>query len=155
MESLLIAVIIGIISVFYSKKKEEANGKAGFWSYVAEMKNLLDPGQKTTQQQVQQSHAHASATAPWQDKSLLNSLEKEYNEKKKESYRKKQASSLKETKQVKNQIGQFPMSGKNDEPSKASELEVERQTLVNAVIWSEILGPPRAKVPYLQSKNKR
>ncbi|WML47476.1 hypothetical protein RCG23_18875 [Neobacillus sp. PS3-34] len=104
------------------------------------MKNLLDPGQKTTQQQVQQSHAHASATAPWQDKSLLNSLEKEYNEKKKESYRKKQASSLKETKQVKNQIGQFPMSGKNDEPSKASELEVERQTLVNAVIWSEILA---------------
>jgi cell division protein FtsN len=36
----------------------------------------------------------------------------------------------------------------NQEKSKDKEIELNETKLVDAVIWSEILGPPRAKKPY-------
>ena len=38
---------------------------------------------------------------------------------------------------------------------KKNQLKVDESKLVDAVIWSEILGPPRAKNPYFRSKAQR
>jgi hypothetical protein len=38
---------------------------------------------------------------------------------------------------------------------KKNQLKVDESKLVDAVIWSEILGPPRAKSPYFRSKVQR
>lgn len=154
METLLFAVIIGIISAIFSKKKEEASGRKGFWAFISRMKELLDPEQKTTQYQAQKSPAPAPSAAPWQDSTLLRSIENEYNEKKKEAYKKKQANSLNEIKQENDQNRPAQLASKYEETIKSPELEVGEQSLVRAVIWSEILGPPRSKSPYLVNRNK-
>ena len=36
-----------------------------------------------------------------------------------------------------------------------NQLKVDESKLVDAVIWSEILGPPRAKNPYFRNKAQR
>ena len=38
---------------------------------------------------------------------------------------------------------------------KKNQLKVDESKLVDAVIWSEILGPPRAKKPYFRNKAQR
>lgn len=38
------------------------------------------------------------------------------------------------------------------EKTRSKELEMDQQKLVDAIIWSEVLGPPRAKKPYMKSR---
>jgi hypothetical protein len=135
-------IAIIVISAIYSMKKDKAGrNKKGTRSFFSEIKERIDPLPiKKPQQPKRQAAAAAAKT--WQDRELQNSLEKEYNEKKREIERK-------------------PSISKNEITSKAadeteadhSSLHVDKQSLVNAIIWTEILGPPRSKKSFFQKRH--
>lgn len=43
-------------------------------------------------------------------------------------------------------------SAPTPEESRGKELELDQTKLMDAIIWSEVLGPPRAKKPYMKSR---
>jgi hypothetical protein len=45
-----------------------------------------------------------------------------------------------------------PRSLPIEEKPRSKEMGLDQEKLVDAVIWSEILGPPRAKKPYMKSR---
>ncbi|MCQ6273634.1 hypothetical protein JMM81_01415 [Bacillus sp. V3B] len=45
-----------------------------------------------------------------------------------------------------------PQSLPIQEKPESKEIDLDQTKLVDAVIWSEILGPPRAKKPYMKSR---
>lgn len=52
------------------------------------------------------------------------------------------------------QVTETPHEHQVQKTKQASQLKVDESKLVDAVIWSEILGPPRAKKPYLQNRTR-
>ncbi|NHM30362.1 hypothetical protein [Neobacillus terrae] len=123
------------------KKDNAARKKKGTRSFFSEIKEIIDPLPSKKPQQ-QKRHAPAASSQTWQDRELQNSLEKEYNEKKRETERKPSIS--------KNEITSKGAEEKGaDNPS----LHVDKQSLVNAIIWSEILGPARSKQSFFQKRH--
>ncbi|MCQ6278150.1 hypothetical protein [Bacillus sp. EB600] len=133
METILIAIIVGVISAIYTqskKKGKESGAGRPFFS------NWLRSQEKVKSQRASTAGKHAS---PVQQRSIQS------------HQRAGRSASLNSTSQDKDVLQrgiEFLEIEDQLYPIEAP----EQKTLVNAIIWSEVLGPPRSKSPHFTRK---
>nr|WP_295969472.1 hypothetical protein [uncultured Bacillus sp.] len=149
-----IVVLIAVLSSFFKKKKEISQGKQQ--SRQSPMKEKSDPAGPLEnvpdlfQELTRTLHEQLD---PRPQKAASQSAAKRLKSKGKAGSPAKIAGTevIPEPQLVREQIQPVPMQSPEDNPK---ELEIRDKQLIDAVIWSEVLGPPRAKKPYLR-KNSR
>lgn len=146
-------VLLGVISSLFRGKKRE------------------EEGQKTRSNPVENRPAQKSGSAFEELKEIFKEVNRSLQGEtqpsqtlKKEAYKKKEhvkeliepASYTQRADQEKTSIAnEIEINRKAPILQKKNQLKVDESKLVDAVIWSEILGPPRAKSPYFRSKAQR
>ncbi|MCS0670846.1 hypothetical protein [Cytobacillus firmus] len=150
----ILIALIAFISSFFKKKKEEK------------------PVKQTPRSIQQEQRTQAERTSP--DSALAETLKEEYRqqaEKAKrieEEYRQRKQQAEESMKALQNQrraaerkASALAKTASNTnaehrkEPSGAGSFEFRKQSLVDGIIWSEILGPPRSKNLHRSLKRKQ
>lgn len=153
MEFIIIA-LIGIISSLYKRMKENNNNN-----------NQKNRPQRTSasfpKKTVEEKPLHVPIDVQNIEKERVESIEKEYLKRKKQAEESMRAlQEQKRAAQLKVQTFRNEATKSNDRSFHKADKEetaftsTSKQTLVNGVIWSEILGPPRSKRPHSSIKGK-
>jgi hypothetical protein len=136
LESLALLIIIGILTALFNKNKAVKKGFSKAKPFVSNYGNVQDIYKKLKEVTTTQ-YSDLFQKEP----TLLDQVDLEYTE--------KMAKSQEETSVMK----QDQLVQKPEEVQKVKKVSnkinpVDNNHLVNAIIWSEILGEPRAKKPY-------
>lgn len=146
----LLVILIGLISSLFKRMKgtQEEPRKS-------QSKPFVESGPFDFEQPRQEQPVQRMEPAPQQtyEPNPLGKIEKEFLEKKKQAeeklaaLKKQQVTAQKkaETIQSHRRLNQVKEKIETSEPET---VHVDNQKLVDAVIWSEILGPPRSRRPH-------
>ncbi|EKN64677.1 hypothetical protein BABA_23058 [Neobacillus bataviensis LMG 21833] len=150
METILFFIIVGIISTIFGKSKRtqgqspkkpiKVSGMEDIRTLFKELKNEVSlPAAPIKSEQKVEVLQKSNRT-----------LEQEYNQvrKESESSRKALAASRLQREKMKEQT----IEVSKDECEPSISMEPNAQTLVNGIIWAEILGEPRSKKPYFPKR---
>jgi hypothetical protein len=137
LESLAIVIIIGILTAIFNKNKAMKKGPTTegkpFTFNHSHLQNMYE--------KIKDSNKYNDANFNQQEPTLLEQVNMEYTEK---LAQKKDSVSESDLKQ---KVVKTEEIGKINDGIHPKGFEVD-QSLVSAVIWSEILGKPRSKNPY-------
>ncbi|MED1923193.1 hypothetical protein [Bacillus velezensis] len=132
---LVIAAVIGIISAIFGKKNKDEKRPPGTRS----------GNQAKKQDQKQPQKEHKPKAEEWPAVSEENPFEQKRREAEKR---------LAETEQMFNGLEHKLTSARARKASlKKSALKINKETAVQGIIFSEVLGPPRAKKPHRTMRN--
>ncbi|MDP4162134.1 MAG: hypothetical protein Q8906_12135 [Bacillota bacterium] len=146
MSSLIAAIVIGIVTALY--KLVERKGKETFKPFLTSNRDYgnYEQPRKATEAR---KKSHLVQSQQFEGKSSSN-LESEYNVRKQKAVKAQQTTDASSRIQ-KNNLSQLENVEREFLPH---QLSLEEKALVDAVILSEILGPPRAKKPHFASRLK-
>ena len=144
----IIIILIAIISSLFKNKKKAAEGqKRG---------TVLPPIHKPIRSpfdEVKEIFKEVTRPLSEENRAPAKKIEEVFQEKKRKAEYEKETSN--QTSAVKRNMEYIktgtplaPVSQTKSAENKESALKVDESKLVEAVIWAEILGPPRAKNPY-------
>lgn len=150
METILFAIIIGIISAIFSKVKSnqsQSKKKPFSMNGMKEIRTNFDELTNNEPKETSPIKAVPKAETP---QNKLKNLEEEYLQARKESEisRKRVAQARKQNevaKELENKV-------KREESETLLSEYPDAKTLVNGIVWSEILGEPRSKKPYFAKR---
>lgn len=134
METVIIAIIIGVISTIYNQLKKNIKGTPQLWPLLGNRLEFQRVNKKTETGVRNQADAQVQEAPSRPIRKRDNVVDASKKE-------------------------QLPMNGHEPESfidTENQEYPVnlpEEKTLIDAVIWSEILGEPRGKRPYFTRKN--
>lgn len=150
----ILIALIAFISSFFKKKKEEK------------------PVKQTPRSVQQERRTQAERTSA--DSALAEKLQEEYRQQEEkakrieEEYRQRKQQAEESMKALQNQrraaerkASKIAKTASNTnaehrkEPSGAGSFEFRKKSLVDGIIWSEILGPPRSKNPHRSLNRKQ
>lgn len=132
---LVIAAVIGIISAIFGKKNKDEKRPPGT--------RPGDQAKKQDQKQPQKEHKPEAEELP------AVSEENPFEQKRREAEK-----PLAETEQMFNGLEHKLTSARARNASlKKSALKINKETAVQGIIFSEVLGPPRAKKPHRTMRN--
>lgn len=150
METILFMIIIGVISTIFGKAKAN-QGKNGSKPFsVNNMKDVRTLFDELTNNKPRETFS-VDTKIKTEKKGPIQSLEKEYEQVRHESEasRARMAAARKKTEIEKGTAAKIP----HYEETEPLHLEnADSNSLVNGLIWSEILAEPRAKRPYSLKK---
>lgn len=138
----ILIVLIGIISSLFKKKKVEEKSKSPNPKPFVESMPFPEPD---IVQEFEYTHI------PEQEVASELDAEKKQLEEEIASLKKQKQSLTKETERLKSIDRTQQVSFT---PKETSTPSTQEQTLVEAVIWSEILGPPRSRKPHHSCEQK-
>lgn len=141
---IFIILVAAISSLFRKKKENESQSKGQVRTSQPKKRNTFSP---TALEEVREVFKEVTRSFPSPTTS---------------SNRKKENPSHEEMMEVKQQVEKFNQSNMTEpihsdvpilqsaklQKQSVKEIELDETKLVDAVIWSEILGPPRARKPY-------
>ncbi|HJV17285.1 MAG TPA: hypothetical protein VJ546_07885 [Bacillales bacterium] len=136
MESLALLIIIGILTALFNKNKAVKKGFSKAKPFVSNYGNVQDIYKKL-KEVTTTKYSDLSQEEP----TLLDQVNLEYTEKM--AKRKEETSEMKQ-----DQLVQKRKEVQEVKNVSTTINQVDNNYLVNAIIWSEILGEPRAKKPY-------
>ncbi|MGG3562194.1 hypothetical protein ABES03_11380 [Neobacillus rhizosphaerae] len=151
METILFLIIVGVISTIFGKTKG-TQGKAGNKPFsVGNMKDIRTLFDEFTKEKPRETFSVETNTHMEVPKNLLKNLENEYVQVRQESEASR--TRMAATRQQAERVIEPATKIKHQEITKPVALEnPDVNTFVNGIIWSEILGEPRAKRPYLSKR---
>lgn len=136
LESLALLIIIGILTALFNKNKAVKKGFSKAKPFVSNYGNVQDIYKKL-KEVTTTKYSDLSQEEP----TLLDQVNLEYTEKM--AKRKEETSEMKQ-----DQLVQKRKEVQEVKNVSTTINQVDNNYLVNAIIWSEILGEPRAKKPY-------
>ncbi|MCU9613921.1 hypothetical protein OEV98_10145 [Caldibacillus lycopersici] len=147
----LIVIIIGAITSFLGKSKQEKKGSA------TEPVKTFPP--RTIQQETEQPLQKPSSTEQpvVQKKTVVEVVQKEKKAVMTESHSGLQSQQTAKTKALQKEMDHLQHVLTKKQATVATNIptrNITKSNVVDGIIWSEILGPPRAKKPYHFSKNR-
>jgi CRISPR/Cas system CMR-associated protein Cmr5 small subunit len=136
LESIALMIIIGILTALFNKNKAVKKGFSKAKPFVSNYGNVQDMYKKL-KEATTTKYSDFSQKEP----TLLEQVNVEYTE--------KMAQIQEETSVMKqDQLVQKPEEVQKIKNESTTINQIDNNHLVNAIIWSEILGEPRAKKPY-------
>ncbi|WP_413308686.1 hypothetical protein AA0X95_10695 [Bacillus sp. 1P10SD] len=148
METILFMIIVGIISTIVGKSKSNQGKPRSKPFSVEPMKDVRTLLDEFINKKPRETFSVETKTDSKQ--SPLDNFEKEYEQvrQESESSRTRMAAARKQAEKI-----IVPSKVDNHQQAESSSLEhPDLNTLVNGIIWSEILGEPRAKRPYFSKR---
>lgn len=146
METILFMIIVGIISTIVGKTKSNQVKPGSKPFSMGQLKDVGKLFDEFTNNKPRETFSVETEKHTESKQRSLDHLQKEYEQVRQES----------ETSRKKMAAGrQQAESSKIDDHQQTESLSLEHpdsNTLVNGIIWSEILGEPRAKRPYFQKR---
>ena len=145
METFVFMIIIGIVSVIFRNAKGktgQSSNKTFSMNTFEEMKTLVK--KQLNYDEIQTSRTYKAKKKPSEiplDNNREN-LENKYLQLKQGSEGNRSGITMAEPKSIKERINS------EEEIGILPALDLDEKTLINGIIWSEILGEPRAKKPY-------
>lgn len=155
MNTILIMIVIGVITSMFSKAKNnrgQSQNKPTSPSGIGEIRKLF---QELTDQEISEPSRIKEPTRPnpvivEQKTAAPQNLEKEYLQVRTESeFSRERAAASRQQKEISKE------RVKKDKQEEAGTIFSEypdAKTLVNGIVWSEILGEPRSKKPYFAKR---
>jgi hypothetical protein len=150
----LVIVLIAVISSFFRKKKDNPNtqGRTPTQAGGGQNKRLSSPIEEARDIFKEFSRSlQEQQSKPLPRKTMDKQFQSDRKMEESQKVEQPAASDVNapETLPVRNEMTRPPI-GLELEPKTApkKELKVQEEQLIDAIIWSEILGPPRTKKPY-------
>ncbi|WHX99360.1 hypothetical protein [Neobacillus sp. DY30] len=138
METILFLIIAGILSSIFGKAKGRSNPKQAKPFTVKGLNDRRLQGEQ--QKNNPKKPGQISTGQPVREETILHSLEEKYRE-----IKEKPVIPIKQTTQPQK-------SNLFEGDSDVSLEKLDEKTIINGIIWAEILGEPRAKKPYFSEK---
>ena len=145
METVVFMIIIGIVSVIF----RNAKGKTGQSRNKTFSMNTFDEIKTLVKKQLNNEEFPTTSTLKSKyepSKIPLDNLENKYEQLKQESEVKRIGITVAQPKIEKVEVN----TGQDD--GNLISLYPDEKTLINGMVWSEILGEPRSKKPFFQRK---
>jgi len=156
---ILVIVLIGLISSFFRKKKDNPEIQGRTPTDAGGGQNKRPPSPFDEARDIFKELSR-SLQEPQSKPVPRRTMEKQFQSKRKtetSQERMEQPTAagmdVAETKPIRNEMKRPPI-GLEPKAVPNKELKVQEEQLIDAIIWSEIIGPPRAKKPYMR-KNVR
>lgn len=146
METILFMIIVGVISTIVGKSKNNQGKSKGRPFSVDPMKEVRTLFDEFTNNKPRETFSVETKTSSESKERPLGNLEKEY-----EQIRNESEASRTRMAAARQQDEKIIVPSKVDDQHQFEPPGLEQpdpHTLVNGIIWSEILGEPRAKRPY-------
>jgi Fe2+ transport system protein B len=145
----IIVVLIGIISSLFNRMKSSAEEPKR--QPVRPVQNRPAQAQSTTmEEKIERPYVHREEKSVMVTDTPLNEIQEKYAEKKKaaeerlKQLEQQKAVTEKRAARMNSQVTRVV----HKQSSRSERLSPNKEKLVDAVVWSEILGPPRAKRPF-------
>ncbi|MFJ7729757.1 hypothetical protein ACIQXV_27100 [Neobacillus sp. NPDC097160] len=150
METILFMIIIGVISTIFGKAKRsqgQSPKKPFSTSGMEEIRTLF---KELTNDEPKKTRPIKTELKPELPQNSSKNLEKEYQQVRleSESSRMGMAASRLQSEKLKEQTIQT----RQNESDPIISTDPDPKTLINGIIWSEILGEPRSKKPYIAKR---
>ena len=151
METILFLIIVGVISTIFGKTKSTQGKSRNKPFSVGNMKDIRTLFDEYTNEKPRETFSDETKTHTEVPQNLIKNLEKEYVQVRQESEasrtrmavtRQQAEQVIAPTTKVNQQETNIPVALENPDAT----------TIVNGIIWSEILGEPRAKRPYFSKR---
>lgn len=146
METILFMIIVGVISTIVGKSKNNQGKSKGRPLSVDPMKEVRTLFDEFNNNKPRETFSVETKTSSESKERPLGNLEKEY-----EQIRNESEASRTRMAAARQQAEKIIVPSKEDDQHQFEPPGLEQpdpHTLVNGIIWSEILGEPRAKRPY-------
>ncbi|MEH7096781.1 hypothetical protein [Neobacillus vireti] len=147
METILIMIVVGVVSMIFGKAKNN-QGQTGRKPTGNRPVNIQTMFKEITDNLPKDTRSMKEENKPKLPETSLNELEKEYQQVRQES----EASRMR--------IAAVRTPAANRENANGQEKinylipdHPDSQTVINGIIWAEILGEPRSKNPYRVKKH--
>ncbi|WHY84763.1 hypothetical protein QNH39_19210 [Neobacillus novalis] len=155
MNTILVMIVIGIITSMFGKAKNnrgQSQNKPTSPNGIGEIRKLF---QELTDQEISELSPIKEPTRPSsviveQKTAAPQKLEKEYLQVRKESESSRERAAA--SRQQKEIIKERVQKDKQEEAGTIFSEYPDAKTLVNGIVWSEILGEPRSKKPYFAKR---
>ncbi|MFJ5715416.1 hypothetical protein [Neobacillus sp. NPDC093127] len=155
MNTLIIMIVIGIITSMFGKAKNnrgQSQNKPTSPNGIGEIRKLF---QELTDHELSEPSPikEPTRTSPVmveQKKAATQNLEKEYLQVRKESEFSRERAAV--SRQQKEISKEHVKKDKQEEAGTIFSEYPDAKTLVNGIVWSEILGEPRSKKPYFAKR---
>jgi hypothetical protein len=147
LETILFLIIVGVISTIFGKTKSTQGKSRNKPFSIGNMKDIRTLFDEYTNEKPRETFSVETKTHTEVPQNVIKDLEKEYVQVRQESEasrtrmavtRQKAERVIAPTTKVNQQEMTIPVAFENPDAN----------TIVNGIIWSEILGEPRAKRPY-------
>ncbi|WML40604.1 hypothetical protein RCG19_02640 [Neobacillus sp. OS1-2] len=150
METILFFIIVGIISTIFGKTKRTQGQSPRKPFKVSGMEDVRTLVKELTNEVSHQAAPVKSAQKVEVLQENNRKLEQEYDQVRKESESSRRALATARLQREKMKEQTVAATMDEDEPNIST--EPNAQSLVNGVIWAEILGEPRSKKPYFPKR---
>jgi hypothetical protein len=151
LETILFLIIVGVISTIFGKTKSTQGKSRNKPFSVGNMKDIRTLFDEYTNEKPRETFSVDTKTHTEVPQNLIKNLEKEYVQVRQESEasRTRMAVTRQQTERV---IAPTTKVNQQETTIPVALENPDANTIVNGIIWSEILGEPRAKRPYFSKR---
>ena len=143
---IIFIILVAVISALFRKKKESSGDPKG-------QRRANQPLDKRPSQ-TQTSFDEVREVFKEFSRSFSNPTASSNQKREDPYYEEKKAEELNEPtfveREIEPLISDSPLRSMIQETPEEKAIEVDRSKIVDAIIWTEILGPPRSKKPYMK-----
>ncbi|ETI66997.1 hypothetical protein [Neobacillus vireti] len=155
MNTILVMIVIGIITSMVSKVKNnrgQSPNKPTSTNGIGEIRKLFQEltDNELSEPSLIKEPRKTSPVIVEQKTAAPQNLEKEYMQVRKESEFSRERAAT--SRQQKERIKELVEKDKQDDAGTILSEYPDAKTLVNGIVWSEILGEPRSKKPYFSKR---
>lgn len=150
METILFMIIVGIISTIFGKAKRSQGHSPKKPFSTNGMEDIRTLFKEFTNNELGETSPIRTDQKTALPQNNIKNLEKEYQQvrQESESSRMGMAATRLQSEKLKDQT----MQARENESDPIISNDPDPKTLINGIIWSEILGEPRSKKPYLAKR---
>lgn len=146
METILFLIIAGVLSTIFSKGKSKGTTSAKKPFSTKSMKEIRNLFTEFTNNEMNKTRPIKSDIKADSHINNLKTLEQEYQQVRQESESSRMG--IAASRQQAEKTNERSIKSKLEENEAVNLEKPDANTLVNGIIWSEILGEPRSKNPY-------
>ncbi|WP_071395813.1 hypothetical protein [Bacillus tuaregi] len=146
----IIIILVAALSSLFKNRKKAAENQRQRSPHTPSRKTA---GPSNPFDEMKEIFKEMTSTLSDEEKAPVKKMAEVYEEKKQVVNQFKETGTQHSGKQnIKSGTPQIAVKDTISEEKREPEIKVQEKTLVDAVIWAEILGPPRAKNPYQRRK---